>query len=187
MFKHTDNTPPFLLQLKQSQLSASPHYFSLQPYYHLPGLLLATFQHVQVSLILGRSALDTLSSTEGKDHLPPPPTNTLPDAAQEAFNFWGYKGTLLAHGQLGIHQDPQGVFWLAAFQPLGLQPVLVPGVIFPPGTRLHIFPCWIHDVPVSPFIQSVEVLLDGSPALWSINSCLLQACWLCPLPHDPSH
>lgn len=50
---------PFLLQPKQSQLSPSPHYFSLQSYYHLPGFLLDTFQSVGISLVLGSSALDT--------------------------------------------------------------------------------------------------------------------------------
>lgn len=159
MFIYPDKIPPFLLQHKQSQLSASPH-FSLQPYYCPPGLLLGPLQYVHVSLILGRSALDTLSSAERKNHLPPPPSNTLPDAVPEAFSFWGHKGTLLAHDWLGIHQDPQGFFWQGAFQPLDLQPVLVPTVIFPPGRRLHISPCWINEVPVKPFFSTVKSLAE---------------------------
>lgn len=46
------------------------------------------------------------------------------------------EGALLAHGQLGLNQGPQPPFCKAAFQPVGLQPVLVwrgyssPGVEF---------------------------------------------------------
>lgn len=46
------------------------------------------------------------------------------------------EGALLAHGQLGLNQGPQLPFCKAAFQPVGLQPVLVwrgyssPGVEF---------------------------------------------------------
>lgn len=52
---------------------------------------------------------------------------TLSDAAQEAFSFRGHKGALMAHGKLGVLQDPQGLFRQGTFQPV----CLVPGVIFP--------------------------------------------------------
>ncbi|KAK4810833.1 hypothetical protein QYF61_008805 [Mycteria americana] len=56
------------------------------------------------------------------------------------------KGTLLAHVQLGVHQDPQ----------VQVQDFALPLVE-------------LHEVPVSPFLQSVQVPLDGSTTLWHIS------------------
>jgi len=35
-----------------------------------------------------------------------PAGNALPSAAQDIFGLLGHKGTLMAHGQLGVHLDP---------------------------------------------------------------------------------
>jgi len=52
------------------------------------------------------------------------------------FDFLMPKGTLLAHVQLGVHEDPDVLFCYAAFQLGGLQHVLVPGVVPPQGQDL---------------------------------------------------
>lgn len=45
------------------------------------------------------------------NHLPQPAGNPLPRATHEAGGHFGHNGTLLAHGQLGVQQDTQSLFW----------------------------------------------------------------------------
>lgn len=70
-------------------------------------------QYVHVSLLLESPALDTaprcvspeLWTERGSALLTC--CNDLPDAARMAFGLLCHKGTLLAHGQFGVHQDSQ--------------------------------------------------------------------------------
>ncbi|KAK4828339.1 hypothetical protein QYF61_026000 [Mycteria americana] len=72
------------------------------------------------------------------------------------------QGTLLAHVQLGVHQDPQVLVCQAAFQTDSPQSVLVHGVSspghgIPPQVQDFALPLVeLHEVPVSPFLQPVE-------------------------------
>jgi len=52
---------------------------------------------------------------EGKVHLPWPAGKVLYSAAQGPVGCLCCKGALLAHGQLGVHQDPQVLLCRAAF------------------------------------------------------------------------
>ena len=77
------------------------------------------------------------------------------------------KGTLLAHVQLGAHQDPQVLFCKAALQ-LGCPPAHTGAQgCFPSGAGLLLVE--LHELPVSLFLQPAEVPLDGSMTLWCIS------------------
>ncbi|KAF1440525.1 Zinc finger RNA-binding protein, partial [Pygoscelis papua] len=79
------------------------------------------------------------------------------------------KGTLLAHVQLGVRQDPRVLFCQAAFQLGGCQHILVHGVV-PRWLQNFALPLVeLHEIPIGPFLQPVEVPLDGSTTLWHIS------------------
>ena len=111
-----------------------------------------------------------------------------PNAAQDTISLLYNKGTLLAHVQLGVHQDPHVLFCKAAFQPVGPQHVLVDGVV-PPQVQDFALPLVEqHEAPVSPFLQLVQVPLNGSTTLWCIGPssqfgviCKLAEGALCPI------
>lgn len=44
---------------------------------------------------------------EGEDNLPPPAVSAILNSAQSTIGIIGHKGTLLAHGQLVVYQDPR--------------------------------------------------------------------------------
>ncbi|KAK4832711.1 hypothetical protein QYF61_025172 [Mycteria americana] len=70
---------------------------------------------------------------------------------------------------LGIEHDPQVLFCQAAFQLGGPQHVLVHGIV-PLQVQDFALPLVEpQEVPVSPFLQAVEIPLDGSPTLWCIR------------------
>jgi len=60
----------------------------------------------------------------------------------------------------------QCLFRRAAFHLIGLQPIQVRGVI---PLQVQDF-VELHEIPVGPFLQPVEVPLDGSTTSWSMNS-----------------
>ncbi|PKU38344.1 hypothetical protein llap_11351 [Limosa lapponica baueri] len=60
------------------------------------------------------------------DHFPSPAGHTVSDTSQDAV---GHLGTLLAHIQVAVDQQPQVLFCWAAFQPLFPQPVALHGVV----------------------------------------------------------
>jgi len=79
------------------------------------------------------------------------------------------QGALLAHVQLGVHQESQVLFSKAVFQPFGPQHVLVHGVI-PPQVQGLAFPfADLQRTPVHPFLQPVWVPLNGSTTSWCVN------------------
>lgn len=81
------------------------------------------------------------------------------------------KDTLLIHGHLPVHQVPQFyfVFWQAALQLLGPQPVLVEGVIAPQVQDLATLIVEHHDI------------LVGNTNIWCIDQSS-QFCIFCKIP-----
>jgi len=63
--------------------------------------------------------------SRGVGSLPYPAGHTAFDAAQDMVFFLGCKGTLLAHGQIPIHQYTQVFFGRVALSPFIPQLVLV--------------------------------------------------------------
>lgn len=51
-----------------------------------------------------------VSAVLSEDHLPWPLGSALPNAAQDAIGALCWEGSLLVHGPLGVHQDPQVLF-----------------------------------------------------------------------------
>ncbi|KAK4818982.1 LOW QUALITY PROTEIN: hypothetical protein QYF61_022649 [Mycteria americana] len=64
---------------------------------------------------------------------------------------------------------PQVLSCQAAFQLSSPQNILVHGVVPPQVQDLALLLVEVHEVPVSPFLQPVEVPLDGSMTLWCIS------------------
>ncbi|KAK4831516.1 hypothetical protein QYF61_018100 [Mycteria americana] len=130
----------------------------------------------------GRSTPDVphQGCVEGKGYVPPPAGNGLPNAAQEAVGGFCHKGTLLAHGQLAGNQDPQVLFCKAALKLVDPQPVLLPGIIPPQVQGFGLPFAELHKVPVSPFLQPVQVPLDGSMPI-CCTSCSSWFCIICKL------
>lgn len=93
---------------------------------------------------------------------------------QGAFGLLCHDSTLLAHSQLTVHEDPEVLLCRTAFQSVGHQCVLVPRVI--PPLAFHLGE--ISEIPVSLFLQSVKIHLDGSMNLWC-TSHLSQFCIIC--------
>ena len=101
----------------------------------LHGRLLSSLQYVHASLLLGNPEADAVlqlwhhqCQVEGKAHLP---HLTPPDAVLDTVSVPCGKGTLLAPSQRGAHQDLQGFFCQAPFQPGSPPHVLEPGVVPP--------------------------------------------------------
>ena len=74
-------------------------------------------KQVHVSPVLRTPHLDAVLQVrphqhraEGEDHLHQPVAHASFDAAQDTVGFLGCEGTLLAHVQLAIHQNPQVFF-----------------------------------------------------------------------------
>ena len=171
----------------------------LQSLSHPCGPLLNSLQYVHVSSILQSRELDTAPYVwphqhwiKGKDHLPWPASNIWSSAAEDTFALLSCKGTLLAHTQGGVHQDPKVLSCQVAFQPSGPQPVLLVHGVVPPQKQNFALPLIaLHEVLVSPFLQPVEVPLDGSTALQCISHsslfCNKKICRECSLPRRASH
>lgn len=109
-------------------------------------------------------ASSELSKREGSH----PAGSTLSKADQD-INHLCRKGTVLAHVQFGIQKDTQVLFCNTAFQIGDLQHILVCGIVPYKVQDLALFIVELHRVPVSPFVQLVEVPLDGSATLWFVN------------------
>lgn len=68
--------------------------------------------------------------------------------------------------QLVVHQDAQVLLYIPAFKTVSLQPVL----IYVTPSLMHGFALLLvelHKIPVSPFLQPVEVPLNGDTTLWT--------------------
>ncbi|KAK4812466.1 LOW QUALITY PROTEIN: hypothetical protein QYF61_026459 [Mycteria americana] len=166
---------PSLLQAEQPQLSQPVLVGEvLQPSHHFRGPPLDPLQQLHVLLVLRDPELDTVlqvgshqSRVEGQDRLPQPAGHAAFDAAQDMAGLLGCERTLSAHVQLFVHQCPQ--------------------VLFPQGcSRSHHPPACIEtkDCPNpwcrtlylallnlmrGPFLQLVQVPLDGILSFWHAN------------------
>lgn len=128
-------------------------------------------QHVHAPLVLGNPVLDMASPvlSRGEDALPWPAGNALPHVDQEAVSLLCCRSTLLAHVQLGIHQDPQVPFCQASSQTVSPQHVLVHEAICPRVQNLALPIVKLHEIPARPFLQPVDVPLDSSTTVWHIS------------------
>jgi len=95
----------------------------LQVLYSFCGPLLDSLQEILVFLVLGSPELDTIlqvrpnqGRVEGEDHLPWPVGQAPFKAPQDPTGLLGQLGTLLAHCQPAIHQDPQVLLHRAPLQ-----------------------------------------------------------------------
>jgi len=96
----------------------------------------------------------------GKDYLHQHAGNIPPNAPQDTIRRLCAKSALLAHVQIGVCQDPWLLFCKAVFQPISPQSILVYGII--PPQEFAVQKREPHEIPVCPFLQSVEIPLDGS-------------------------
>lgn len=71
-----------------------------------------------------------------------------------------------------VHQDPQFLSCKTTFWWVRPQPALVHGIFLPKRQALAFYFIELHEVSVSPFLQSAEVSLNGSPALHLIDCSL---------------
>jgi len=131
------------------------------------GTSLDSLQYVHVSLILGSPELDTVLQVwppvliEVKDRLPQPAGTTLLNAAKDTIYLPCRKGTSVADVQLGVHQEPPGYFLPAAFQ-LSSSPALTGAGVDLAQVQDFALPLVeLCEVPLSPFLQPDEVLLDS--------------------------
>lgn len=89
----------------------------------LPSYMLNLLQNVHVSLVYGgpkrnRCAVTT-DEQMGKDHPPQPAGDAPTNTTQNTISLLCQQSTLLAHGQLFVHQDPQVLLYKASSQPFG--------------------------------------------------------------------
>ena len=106
----------------------------------------------------------------GSDRLPGPAGYTIPDIRQDAVGLLGHLGTLLAHVQVSIDQHPQILFLCTAFQPLGPKPVALHGVVVAKVQDPALSHVERYPIGLCPSIQPVQVLLQGLPTLWQIDT-----------------
>ncbi|KAK4810257.1 hypothetical protein QYF61_013072 [Mycteria americana] len=160
---------PPVLQAKQPQFP-QPLLIRLvlQTLHQLRCPSLDTLQHLNVSLVVGGSKLNTVF--EGHDHFPSPAGHTIPDTSQDAIGLLGRLGTLLAHIQVAVNQHPQVLFCQAAFQPLFPKPVALHGVAVVQVQDLALSLVEPHTIHPSPSIQPVQVPLQSLPLLQQINT-----------------
>ena len=104
-------------------------------------------------------------SVEGKENLPRPAGHTLLNAPQDPIGLLGNQGTLLAHGLIVAHQDTQVPRHRAALQQLRPEPVLVHGVVPPQVQDPTLALAELHQVPLCPTLQPVQVSLNGRISL----------------------
>lgn len=72
---------------------------------------------------------------------------------------------MLAHAQIVDDQDPQVFLCQTAFQPVSPQCAVVPGVFLPQVWVLTFTFGEFHDVLVNPFLQPVDISLNGSTTI----------------------
>ncbi|RMB93651.1 hypothetical protein DUI87_29878 [Hirundo rustica rustica] len=133
--KVTSESP--FLQAKQPQF---PQSFFIQLMLQAPHQPrcppLDSLKHLNILPKLKGPELDTILKVwphqcrvQGKNNLPAPAGHTIPDTGQYAIGPLGHQGTLLAHVQLVVDQNPQVPFFLGTVQPHRPQPITLQGVI----------------------------------------------------------
>lgn len=77
--------------------------------------------------------------------------------------------------QLFAYQDPKALLSRAAFWPIGLECVLLPGDL-PPRTReLSFLLAELHKIPLSVILHAVKVRMNDSTTIWC-NGCSSHFC-----------
>ncbi|KAK4829697.1 hypothetical protein QYF61_006072 [Mycteria americana] len=117
---------------------------------------------------------------EGQNHLPQPAGHASLDAAQDTVGLLGCECSLVAHGQLFIHQYPHILLCTAALNPFIPQPVLIPGVALTQVQGLALGLVEPHEVHMDPLLKLVKAPLDGLLSLSHVN-CITQLGVICKL------
>ncbi|KAK4807083.1 hypothetical protein QYF61_018424 [Mycteria americana] len=153
-------------QAKQSQLS-QPLLIRLllQTLHQLRCPSLDTLQHLNVFPVLRGPKPNTVFEVQphqcrvqGHNHFPTPAGHTIFDTSQDAIGFLGHLGTLLAHIQLAVNQQPQVLLCLAAFQPLFPKPMALHGVVVTQintPTQLGVI-CKLAEGALNPLVQIID-------------------------------
>jgi len=86
----------------------------------------------------------------------------------------------MVHVQLFIHQYVQDLLGRAALNPLIPQPVLIAGVALTQMQDLALGLVELREVHTGPFLELVQVPLDGILSFWCVN-CTTQLDVICKL------
>ena len=147
----------------------------IQALYHLCGPLLDSIQEISV-FVRGSPELDTVLQVRpdhggvyGKDHLPRTAGHAAFNAHQDLIGLLGHQGTLPAHHQLVILQDPPVLLCRAPLQQVISQLVLILVVIPFQGQDSTLAFVKPHTISFCPALQSVQAMLNGSTAFWCVS------------------
>jgi len=83
--------------------------------------------------------------------------------------FWACERTLLGRVQLFTHQYPHVLLSSAALNPFILQPIFMPGVALTLVQDLALRLVELHEVHTGPFLDLVQVPLDGIVSLRRVD------------------
>jgi len=130
-------SPLILLQAKETQIL---QLFLVREMFHFLnhfcGSALDSLKQFLVLLELRGAELDTVlqmwshqDRVEQEESLSQFTNHTPSNTPQDAIGFLGHKGTVLAHGNPAVHQDPQVPFPYAALQQVGSQALRGTGVV----------------------------------------------------------
>ena len=140
-------------------------------------LLLDSVQNVNIlrapgSPKTGCSTPDMVSQVpnRGEDHFPGPAGYAFANTAQDAVGLLCCKDTLPTHVQLVVQQDTRDLFCRAASCTVSPETVRLHGMIPSQAQDFALAFADLHEVPLSPFLQSVHIPLKSSPALHCSDS-----------------
>lgn len=169
----------------------------LQTLNHSRSPSLDLLQEFHVSFVQ-RPQLDTVQVrlhqgwAEREDHLPEPAGNALPKSAQDTICIHGYRGTLLAHGQL-VHHDSQVPLHRAIFPHSAPSLYWCTGLLLPRCRILHLsllnFKRFLFTLVFS-LSRSFWITAQHSTMEYQTLLPLLyhqQTCWRGTLSHHASH
>ncbi|KAK4832426.1 hypothetical protein QYF61_023105 [Mycteria americana] len=172
-FPNIQSKPP-LVQLEAISSHPITYYMGEETDPHLST---TSFQHLNVSLVVGGPKLNTgfevrphQCRVQGHNHFPSPAGHAIFDTSQDAIGFLGHLGTLLTHIRVAVNQHSQVLLCLAAFQPLFPKPVALHGVAVPQVQDLALGLVEPHTIDLGPSIQPVQIPLQSLPTLKQINT-----------------
>lgn len=142
--------------------------------------LLNSIQNINILLVLGSpktgcSTPDMVLQMpkRGEDYFLGLAGYTLANTAQDAIGLLCCKGTLPTHVQLIVQQDTQDLFCRAASHTVS-QIVWLHGMIPSQVQDFVLAFAGLHEVSLSPFLQSVQIPLKSRPAL-HYSDCSIQS------------
>lgn len=137
--------------------------------------VLDSLQSVHIFLLLGSLELDIIALmrpyqcwAERKDHFFHPSDKALPIAAQEAL-WWPFMETHCWPVTSSSAIAPKVLLWRGAFQLVRSQCLQAHEAIFHRMQDFSFTFVELYKAPVGPFLQSAQVPLNGSTALWFIS------------------